>query len=123
MSHKWRWSLLGILIAVVIVGLVPNAFGAQTVARADSTLTATAAQVFTPQSVKGPYFANGCLDASCGKGVPAPASPVLTLVAAAILAGALSLFIAGRRTRRLRMSRAVLPQGIFRLLFHPPQSS
>ncbi len=123
MSPKWRWSLLGILVAIVISGLVPNAFATQAVARADTDLTATVAQVFTPQSVKGPYFASGCLDASCGKGVPAPASPILTMVAAAALAGMLTLLLASRRTRRLLTARAALPNGTFRPPFHPPQPS
>jgi hypothetical protein len=73
--------------------------------------------------VADPVIPTGCADSSCSKGVPSPVAPALTVVAAAALAGVLSMAAAGRLTRRQRSAAALLPRGNFIGLFRPPQFS
>jgi hypothetical protein len=122
MSRAWRWCLLGPLAAIVVIGLMPNALLTEAGAPARSTLTASVAEVFTPQAVADPFIPS-CADSSCSKGVPSPVAPALTVVAAAVLAGVLSMAAAGRMTRRQRSAAALLPRGNFIGLFRPPQFS
>jgi len=119
MSRKWRWSLLGILIAIVVSGLMPNAFlsGAET--HAGNTIATTLS--WGKVEMAGAPIA--CAEASCGKGVPAPSAPSLTMVAAAAMVGVLALAALGRKTRRQRFATATLPSGNFTGLFRPPQYS
>jgi hypothetical protein len=123
MSRAWRWCLLGSLVAIVVIGLMPNALlpGAGVPAR--NTLSGIVPEVFTRQTVADPVVPTGCADSSCAKGVPSPVAPALTVVAAAALAGVLSMAAAGRLTRRQRSVAAVLPRGNFIGLFRPPQFS
>jgi hypothetical protein len=135
MSRRWRWYLLGTLVAIVITGLMPNALlsGAEGGARSTVGTIGTIGTIgsigsigtdfFTPATVALPVVPTGCLGSSCSRGAPSPAAPTLTLVAAAALVGVLSLAVAGRRARRMRSSAAVLPRGNFMGLFHPPQFS
>jgi hypothetical protein len=114
------------LVAIVITGLMPNALLSGAGARAGSawsTPGAPAADFFTPETVVLPFLPSACLDASCSKGAPAPATPTLTIVAAAALAGVLYLAATSRLTRRLRSAVADLPRGNFIGLFRPPQFS
>jgi hypothetical protein len=123
MSRAWRWSLLGLLIAIVIGGLMPNAFLSRAESRTVDTFTIAVPEFFTPETVTHPVVPVGCSDASCSRGAPAPAAPTMTVVAAASLVGIMALAALGRRSRRLRTDAAVLPRGNFLGLFRPPQFS
>ncbi len=123
MSRAWRWCLLGPLAAIVVIGLMPNALLSGAGAPARSTLSASVPEVFTGHTAADPVIPTGCTDSSCAKGVPSPAAPALTVVAAAALAGVLSIAAAARLTRRQRSATAVLPRGNFLGLFRPPQFS
>jgi hypothetical protein len=122
MSRAWRWSLLGPLVAIVVVGLMPNALLSEAGVPAKSAVSASIPEVFTPLTVADPLLPAGCTDSSCSKGVPSPVAP-LTIVAAAALAGVLSIAASGRLTRRQRSAAALLPRGNFIGLFRPPQFS
>jgi hypothetical protein len=122
MSRAWRWCLFGPLAAIVVIGLMPNALLSEAGAPARSTLSASVAEVFTPNMEADPTIPS-CADSSCSKGVPSPVAPALTVVAAAALAGVLSMAAAGRMTRRQRSAAALLPRGNFIGLFRPPQFS
>ena len=123
MLRAWRWCLVGPLAAIVVIGLMPNALLSEAGVPARSTLSSIVPEVFTPQTVADPVVPTGCADSSCAKGVPSPVAPALTVVAAAALAGVLSMAAAGRLTRRQRSVGAVLPRGNFIGLFRPPQFS
>ena len=123
MSRVWRWCFLGPLAAIVVIGLMPNALLSGAGVPARNTLSGIVPEVFTPQTVADPVIPTGCADSSCSKGVPSPVAPALTVVAAAALAGVLSMAAAGRMTRRQRSVAAVLPRGNFVGLFRPPQFS
>src|SRR5271156_5496572 len=112
MSRQWRWSLLGLLVAVVIGGLMPNALLKGPVTRVGTAIDSTIGTTVTPMSVIGPSFPAACVDAACGKGAPAPSAPTLTVVAAAAMVGILALAATGRRSRRLRAVAATLPRGV-----------
>jgi hypothetical protein len=119
MSLRWRWSLLGVLVAVVISGLMPNAL----LSKAETGIITSANTTISWSQVESPFFGSGCADASCGKGVPSPAAPTLTVVAAATLSGILALVALRRRTLFEYVASGVLPRGNFQGFFHPPQFS
>ena len=123
MSRVWRWCFLGPLAAIVVIGLMPNALLSGTGVPTRNSLGGIVPVVFTGQTVADPVVPTGCTDSSCAKGVPSPVAPALTVVAAAALAGVLSMAATGRLTRRQRSVAAVLPRGNFIGLFRPPQIS
>ena len=110
-------------MAIVVIGLMPNALLSGAGVPAPNTLSGIVPEVFTPHTVADPVIPTGCADSSCAKGVPSPVAPALTVVAAAALAGVLSMAAAGRMTRRQRSVAEVLPRGNFVGLFRPPQFS
>lgn len=65
----------------------------------------------------------GCLIASCGKGSPAPATPVLTLAGLAAVAAVAARCISPVRRRRTPSAPISLPRGVALPLLHPPQFS
>jgi hypothetical protein len=123
MTRTLRWTLLGLLICLLITGLLPNSFLTGAAIRVAPAATATAAPIYTPQSVMLPFMPLSCTTTSCGKGVPATAAPVLPVAAAAALVGALSLVAASRVIRRRRTAAGTLPRGDVMGLFRPPRFS
>ncbi len=114
MSLMWRWILVVITAATVVAGLMPHVLRAG----AEVPITTMAQLVEEPQ-----VMPNGCADAVCGKGSPAPTIPTLTITAIdATMVGGL-LFALIRLTRRFRAGAHALPSGTATRLFHPPQFS
>jgi membrane associated rhomboid family serine protease len=114
MSTRWRIGLAAIVAAVVIGGFVPHAVlsGADT--------SGTQVVQIAEASVLGPV---GCLDATCGKGSPAPAAPVPGVALAAAIGGIVTAAAAVAFVRRRRGRILTLPAGTRDTLFHPPQFS
>jgi hypothetical protein len=115
MSRQWRWSLVAVIVAAVVGSFMPTSVLdiATPVRDGISTLSAE----------MPPTAPNGCFIASCGKGTPVPAAPVLTLAGlAAVTVAALSLAVLARR-RRTVSALVGLPRGVALPLFHPPQFS
>jgi hypothetical protein len=114
MSTRWRIGLAAIVAAVVIGGFVPHAV----VAGAGGALTQVAQVAETPVSVPV-----GCVDATCGKGSPAPAAPTPGVALAAVVGGMVTAAAAVALVRRRRVRLLALPVGTRDTLFHPPQFS
>ncbi len=102
------------IIAAVVGGFLPH--GALSVA--DTSVTQVVRVAEAPLS--GPV---NCLDATCGKGSPAPAAPSPGIALMAVVAGALGVAAAAASIRRRRGRVLALPAGARDPLFHPPQFS
>ncbi|HEY3844770.1 MAG TPA: hypothetical protein VGL48_16075 [Acidimicrobiales bacterium] len=114
MSLMWRWVLVVVTAATVVAGLMPH------VLRAGAEVPITSVVLVAEELQVMP---NGCADAVCGRGSPAPTIPTLTITAVdATLVGGL-LFALIRLTRRFRTGALALPRGTATGLFHPPQFS
>jgi hypothetical protein len=111
MSTRWRIGLAAIVAAVVIGGFVPHAVlsGAGT-----SVVQIAEAHVSVPVS---------CVDATCGKGSPAPAAPAPGVALAAVIEGIVTAAAAVGLVRRRRGRTLALPAGTRQAQFHPPQFS
>lgn len=109
-----RWILVVVTAATVLGGLMPNAIRSG----AEAPISTLAKMVEEP-----PVMPDGCPDATCGKSVPIPSSPTLTIAAVdAMLAGVLA-FALLRLVRRFRPKVRPLPRGSATSMFHPPQFS
>ena len=91
MSTRWRIGLAAIVAAVVIGGFVPH--GVLSTAR--SSVVEVAQMVEVP--VSGPVT---CLDATCGKGSPAPAAPTPGISLVAVVGGLVAVAAAAAGGRR-----------------------
>jgi hypothetical protein len=110
MGIRWRLTLVAILAAAVLGGLVPHGVVA-------GTETAATQMV---QTLEGPI---NCADATCGKAAPTPTAPSPGVALAAVL-GALAVVAAATAgLRRRARGPAALPAGTRDPLFHPPQFS
>jgi hypothetical protein len=120
MSLRWRIGLAAIIAAAVVGGFVPHA--AQSVAdEATGTVTQlTQVSRMVEDPAAGPI---ACLDATCGKGSPAPAAPSPGIALAAVVTGLVAAAAAAACIRRRRGQVTVLPAGTRDRLFHPPQFS
>ena len=114
MSTRWRIGLAAIVAAVVVGGFVPHAV----LSGAETSLTQAAQIVEVPVSVPV-----SCVDATCGKGSPAPAAPVPGVALAAVIGGIVAAAAAVGLVRRRRGTVLALPAGTRDPLFHPPQFS
>ena len=114
MRMKWRFGLLAIIAAAIVGGFMPH--GALAGAGADATEMVQIAEA----PVVGPLH---CVDATCGKGSPAPAAPTPTVALAAVLSALAAVAALGAAIRRHRTQTAALPAGTRDRLFHPPQFS
>ena len=114
MSLRWRIGLVAIVAAAVVGGFMPHSV----LSAAESSATQAAQVAEVPLS--GPV---SCLDATCGKGSPAPAAPSPGVALFAVVAGmaVAAAVVAGVRRRRGRAF--ALPAGARDPLFHPPQFS
>lgn len=114
MSRRWRWCLVVVMAATVLGGFMPRAL-------LSDALPPAHALVVSIETA--PTFPTSCLDATCGKGAPAPSTPVLTIAALAAIAGATLCAAAGLVTRRIRTVVRALPPGRAIPVFRPPQFS
>ena len=114
MSTRWRIGLAAIVAAVVIGGFVPHAV----LSGADATATQVVQIAEVPVSVPV-----GCVDATCGKGSPAPAAPTPGVALAAVIGGIVTAAAAVALVRRRPGRTLALPAGTRDSLFHPPQFS
>jgi hypothetical protein len=114
MSLPWRWCLVVVIAATVLVGFIPQAV-------LTGSHVPDSATTLISDSV--PTFPSGCSGAACGRSTPAAPTPVLTI--AALLATAAVIAAAGGSgfTRRVRSRVHGLPRGIALTLFHPPRFS
>jgi len=114
MSLRWRWSLVVVLAAMVLGGLLP-----ETVLDANHA----PASMTTAVSVGQPAFPSGCSGSNCVRSTPAPATPVLAIAGLAALTGFVTGAGGGYRTRRASPRTRALPAGIPVSLYRPPQFS
>jgi hypothetical protein len=117
MSMRWRLGLVAIIAAAVVGGIVPHSV----ISATDSSATQVLRAVDAPFS--GPVT---CLDATCGKGSPAPAAPSPALALVGVVAGMAGMAAIAAATACIRRRRAqvvTLPAGARDPLFHPPQFS
>ncbi len=114
MSLRWRIGLVAIIAAAVVGGFLPH--GA--LSSADTTATQVARMAESPLSAPV-----SCLDASCGKGSPAPAAPAPGVALVAVVTGMVAAAAAAACIRRRRGRMHTLPAGARDPLFHPPQFS
>ena len=114
MPARWRVALAAIIAAAIVGGIMPH----------DSLSAAQRATTEMVQGAEAPLLSTpNCVDASCGKGSPAPSAPT-ALVALAGALSALSLAaIVALRLRRHRAALVPLPAGAPVPLFRPPQFS
>ena len=112
MKLRWRWSLVVILAAVVLGGLLPQALLAGAGTPASMAATSPAAPPTVP---------SGCADASCNKGSPAVPTPTLAIAGMVATAGVIATFVALHTSRRNRSRAHALPRGTITTLFRPPQ--
>jgi hypothetical protein len=111
---RWRLSLVAILAAAVLGGLVPHGVVSGTETAATQMVQAV------ERPLTGPL---NCADATCGKGAPAPTAPSPGVALAAVL-GACALVAAAMSGLRRRVrAHIALPAGTRDPLFHPPQFS
>jgi hypothetical protein len=114
MSSRWRIGLAAIVAAVVIGGFVPHAV----LSGAGTAVTQAVQIVEIPVSVPV-----SCVEATCGKGSPAPAAPSSGIALAAVVAGIVAAAAAITGLRRRRRQAVALPAGTRDPLFHPPRFS
>jgi hypothetical protein len=114
MSLRMRLGLVAVVAAAVVGGFVPH-----TVLSATASSAAEVAQV-AEVPFSGPVT---CLDATCGKGSPAPAAPSPGAVLLAVVAGALAAAAAVTGVHRRRRRVVPLPAGVPDPLYHPPRFS
>jgi hypothetical protein len=114
MSLRWRIGLVAIIAAAVVGGFLPHGV----VSTVDTAATQVARMAEVPLSVPV-----DCLDASCGKGSPAPAAPSPGVALVAVVTGMMATAAAAVCIRRRRGRLLTLPAGARDPLFHPPQFS
>jgi hypothetical protein len=114
MSMRWRIGLVALIAAAIVGGIMPH--GALSVADSTATQVARVAEV----PLTGPAH---CLDATCGKGSPAPAAPSSGVALVGVVAGLVAAAAAAASIRRRRGRAFALPAGERDPLFHPPQFS
>ena len=114
MSLRWRIGLAAVIAAAVVGGFVPHT--------ALSAVESSATQVVQVAGVplSGPVT---CLDATCGKGSPAPAAPSPGVALFAVVAGMAAVAAAVAGLRRRRGPLVPLPAGVRNAPYHPPQFS
>ena len=105
---------MAIVAAAVVGGFLPHGV----LSTAGSSATQVVRAVEVPFS--GPVT---CLDATCGKGSPAPVAPSPGVALVAVVAGMAVAAAAAARVRRRRGQVLPLPAGALDRLFHPPQFS
>ena len=111
---RWRFGLVAIIAAAVVGGFMPHGV----VSGAETAATEMVQIAESPVSVP-----MSCMDATCGKGSPAPAAPSPGVALVAVVGG-LAVVAGGRRRHPAsRRQVAVLPAGSRDPLFHPPQFS
>ena len=111
---RWRIGLVAIIAAAVLGGFLPH--GALSVADTSAAQVVRVAEAPLAEPVN-------CLDATCGKGSPAPGAPSPGIALMAVVAGALGVAAAAACVRRRRGRVLALPAGTRDPLFHPPQFS
>jgi len=114
MSLRWRVGLVAIIAAAVLGGFMPHGL----VSAADASATLAVRTAEAPLSVPV-----NCLDATCGKGSPAPAAPSPGIALAVVVAGIVAAAAGTAGIRRRRGQAVALPAGSRDPLFHPPQFS
>jgi hypothetical protein len=114
MSLRWRIGLVAIIAAAVVGGFLPHGV----LSTVDTTATQAARMAEVPLSAPVK-----CLDASCGKGSPAPATPSPGVALVAVVTGMAGAAAAAACIRRRRGRVLTLPAGVRDPLFHPPQFS
>jgi hypothetical protein len=114
MGIRWRLSLVAILAAAVLGGLVPHGVVAGTETSATQMVQAL------ERPLTGPI---NCVDATCGKAAPTPTAPSPGVALAAVLGALAVVAAAAAGLRRRARGPAALPAGTRDPLFHPPQFS
>ena len=114
MSLRWRIGLVAVIAAAVVGGFMPH--GVLSGAGACPPRSSRSRNPPLP----GPL---NCLDATCGKGSPAPAAPSAGVALIGVVAGVVAAAAAVSGIRRRRRQAVALPAGARDPLFHPPQFS
>jgi hypothetical protein len=114
MRLGWRFGLVAIVAAAVVGGLVPHAIVSGAGNAATEMVRVADATVSAPVT---------CLDATCGKGSPAPAAPSPAVALAVVLGAAVIVAATRAMIRRRRAQLLALPDGVRDPLFHPPRFS
>jgi hypothetical protein len=120
MSLRWRWSLVVVVAAIVLAGLLPQAL--LTGIRAPAGIVDLSTQALRADPTM-PTLPSGCVGGNCGKTTPAAVTPALSGAALVALGGTLVIAVARFASRRIRRRRRSLPRGTPIRLFHPPQFS
>jgi hypothetical protein len=114
MSMRWRIGLLAIIAAAVVGGFLPHGVLSGADTSAPQVVRAAEAPLSAPVN---------CLDATCGKGSPAPAAPSPGVALVGVVTGTVAAAVAAACVRRRRGRVSALPAGARDPLFHPPQFS
>ncbi len=93
MSLRWRIGLAAIIAAAVVGGFVPHAAQSVTDATSGTVTQVTQLARMVEDPAAGPV---ACLDATCGKGSPAPAAPSSGIALVAVVSGLVGIVAAGR---------------------------
>jgi hypothetical protein len=105
---------VAIAAAAIVAGFAPHG------ALSGAESTATRMVQIAESPVTTPVL---CLDATCGKGSPAPAAPSPAVALAGVLARIAAAAAAVSTIRRRRPQAVLLPAGARDPLFHPPRFS
>jgi hypothetical protein len=114
MSFPWRWCLVVVLAATVLLGFTPEAVLTGSHAPAGAT---------TLISEGLPTFPSGCAGTACSRSTPAGSTPVLTIAALLAITAVVAAAAGNGLWGRLRSRTHSLPSGIALTLFHPPRFS
>jgi hypothetical protein len=110
----WRLGLVAVVAAAVLGGLVPHAVASGTESAGVAMIQAVESPLGSPTT---------CVDATCGKGSPAPATPTPAVALVAVLGGLVLAATASALIRRRSAWAGALPSGRHVPPFHPPQFS
>jgi hypothetical protein len=109
---RWRLTLAIVLAVTALGAFMPNAV---------LSAEALPAQAVALVVHEPPVAPSVCVNVSCNKGTPSPATPPLNTVGLWVALPALLAYAAVRAARRTRPNAVALARGVATPLFHPPR--